>query len=159
MNLNTVMLTSENVNMIDMLARFEQEARISEPDIWLEDFDAEKFKEKTVAALKNPIFDSSQCMLCDNNENRIIARVDFSIVSSLAFGGNLQAYVDWIYVLKEFRHQGVAQFLLLQMEKYIKNIGIHEYFLLTAENREAQRFYHNTEGVEIKNCEILRKYL
>ena len=159
MNLNIIMLTSENINIIDILVRFEQEARVSEPDIWLEDFDAEKFKEETIIALKNPIFNSSRCMLCNNKENRIIGRIDFSIVSSLAFGGSLQVYVDWIYVLKEFRHQGVAQFLLLQMEEYIKSIGIDEYFLLTAENSEAESFYHSAHGAEIKNCEILRKYL
>jgi len=37
------MLTSEN---IDMLVKFEQEARISEPDIFVEDFNAEEFKEE-----------------------------------------------------------------------------------------------------------------
>ena len=157
--MNVVMLTSQNIDMIDMLVKFEQEARISEPDIFLEDFDAEKFKEETLAALKNPIFNLSRCMLCNNKENRTIGRIDFSIVSSLAFGGNLQVYVDWIYVLKEFRHQGTAQFLISQMEEYIKSIGIDDYFLLTAENSEAQSFYHSIEAAEIKNCEILRKYL
>ena len=150
------MLTSEN---IDMLVKFEQEARISEPDIFIEGFDADKFKEETLVALNNPIFTSSRCMLCNNEANQTIGRIDFSIVSSFSFGGNLQVYVDWIYVLKEFRHQGVAQFLLSQMETYIKNMGIFEYFILTAENDEAQRFYHSIESAEIKNSEILRKYL
>jgi len=159
--LNAIMLTGENIDMdmLDILVKFEQEARISEPDIFLEDFDADKLKEETLAALNNPIFNSSRCMLCNNKENRTIGRIDFSIVSSLAFGGNLQVYVDWIYVLKEFRHQGTAQFLLSQMEEYIKSIGINDYFLLTAENNEAQRFYHSFKGAEVKNCEILRKQL
>ena len=46
------MLTKEN---IDILIKFEQEARISEPEIFLEDFDADKFQEETLTALKNPI--------------------------------------------------------------------------------------------------------
>jgi len=150
------MLTSEN---IDMLVKFEQEARISEPDVFIEDFDADKFKKETLAALRNPVFVSSRCMLCNNEENQTIGRIDFSIVSSFSFGGNLQVYVDWIYVLKEFRHQGAARLLLSQMEAYIKNMGIFEYFLLTAENSEAQSFYHSIESAEIKTSEILRKYL
>ena len=157
--MNAVMLTSENIGMIDKLVKFEQEARISEPDVFLEDFDPVSFKNKTLAALKNPMFDSSRCMFCYNKDNRIIGRMDFSIVSSLSFGGNLQVYVDWVYVLKEYRHQGAAQFLFSQMETYIKSIGIPEYFLFTAENKEAQNFYHSVEGAEIKICETLRKYL
>ena len=149
------MLTSEN---IDMLVKFEQEARISEPDVFTEDFDANKFREETLAALKNSLFISSRCMLC-NNENQTIGRIDFSIVSSFSFGGNLQVYVDWIYVLKAFRRQGIARLLFSHMETYIKNMGIFEYFLLTAENSEAQSFYHSIESAEIKTSEILRKYL
>jgi ribosomal protein S18 acetylase RimI-like enzyme len=142
-----------------MLVKFEQESRISEPDVFIEDFDSDKFKEETLAALKNPVFISSRCMLCNSEENQTIGRIDFSIVSSFSFGGNLQVYVDWIYVLKEFRHQGAARLLLSQMEEYIKDMGIFEYFLLTAENSEAQSFYHSIEAAEIKDSEILRKYL
>ena len=154
--MNILTLTSEN---IDMLVKFEQEARISEPDIFIEEFDVDKFKKETLAALKNPVFISSRCMICNNEKNHTIGRIDFSIVSSFSFGGNVQVYVDWIYVLKEFRNQGIARLLLSQMEAYIKNMGIYEYFLLTAENNEAQRFYHSIEAAEIKNSEILRKYL
>jgi len=154
--LNITMLTNEN---IDMLVKFEQKARISEPEVFMEDFDADIFKEKTLAALNNPVFTSSRCMLCNNYKNQTIGRIDFSIVSSFSFGGNLQVYVDWIYVLKEFRHQGAARLLFSQMEAYIKNIGIFEYFLLTAENSEAQSFYRNIEAAEIESSQILRKYL
>jgi len=154
--LNIVMLTSEN---IDMLIKFEQEARISEPDVFLGGFDVDEFKEETLAALKNPVFNSSRCMLCNTDKAQTIGRIDFSIVSSFSFGGNLQVYVDWIYVIKEFRHKGIAQLLFSKMEAYIKDMGIFEYFLLTAENSEAQSFYHSVESAEIKNSEILRKHL
>ena len=132
--MQTILLSNEN---IDLLVEFEREARITEPDIFIEDFNADDFKEKTLVALNNPIFASSRCMLCVNDK-MIIGRIDFAIVPSYSFGGNLQAYVDWVYVLKEFRHQGAARFLFSQMEAYLKNMGIFEYFLLTAENNEAQ---------------------
>ena len=153
--MDIIMLTSENIGM---LVKFEQEARRTEPDIFTEAFDAGKFKAETLAALANPVFSSARCMLCDNGE-RVVGRIDFAVAASFSFGGNLQVYVDWIYVLKDFRHQGVAQLLLSRMEAYIKGMGICEYFLLTADNSEAQSFYHGVEAAEIKSSEILRKYL
>ena len=144
---------------IDIIVRLEQDARDTEPDIFLEDFDAGKFKEETENALGNPLFASARCMMCVNDEGRAVGRIDFAMVTSFAFGGNTQVYVDWVYVLKEYRHKGIAQFLFAQMADYIKGLGIDEYFLLTAENDEAQRFYRSVDGAEIRNCEVLRKNL
>jgi len=141
-----------------MLVKFEQNARTSEPDIFLEDFDADKFKTGVENALKNPMFASARCVMCIINE-QIVGRIDFSIAPSFSFGGNLQVYVDWIYVLKEFRHQGIAQFLFSQMESYINAMGINEYFLLLAENNEAQSFYRSITGAEISKYDVLRKHL
>jgi len=141
-----------------MLVKFEQDARTSEPDIFLEGFDVEKFTTDLKNALKNPNFDSARCIICIIDE-QIVGRIDFSIASSFSFGENSQVYVDWIYVLKEFRHQGVAQFLLSQMENYVKQMGINKYFLLMAENNEAQSFYRSLDSVEISSYDVLKKYL
>ena len=151
------MLSLENV---DILVKLEQDARMSEPDIFIEDFDAAKFKEGTEKALQNPLFAPARCMMCVNDEGRAVGRVDFSIVPSFSFGGgNLQAYVDWVYVLKEYRHRGVAQMLFTQMACYIKDISVSEYFLIMAENSEAQSFYRSIEGAEISNCDVLRGFV
>jgi len=154
--LNIQILTIEN---LDLLVEFEQEARRSEPDIFAKDFDPLKFRAGTEEALKNPLFASARCLICVGNEGKIIGRIDFSTIPSLSFGGNLRAYIDWIYVLKNFRHHGAAQFLLAHAEAYIKGMGIEEYFLLMAENEEAQSFYRNVAGAEISSFDVLRKTL
>ena len=150
------MLTIEN---IDKLIDFERESRETEPDTFIDEFNADDLKRGTLKALKNPVYSSARCMMCLNDENRVIGCIDFSVVSSYSFGGNLQVYVDWVYVLKEFRHMGVGQFLFAQMEEYIKKLGVGEYFLFTAENDEAQKFYRNVEGAEIEKKEVLSKQL
>ena len=144
---------------IEALVNFEKEARATEPDVFTGDFDACKYKAETESVLKNSNFFSARCIICVNEESKVIGRIDFSIVSSFSFGGNIQVYVDWIYVLKEFRHQGIAQLLFSQMEAYIEKMGINEYFLLMAKNAEAQNFYRNMVAEEIENHDILRKRL
>jgi len=147
-------LSNKNINL---LIQLEQNARISEPDIWIDDFDADKLKADTEKALQNPLFTSARCLMCIDESGQAIGRIDFAIASSFSFGGWSQVYVDWVYVLKEFRHEGIAQFLFAQMESYLKEIGIDEYFLLMADNAEAQKFYRSIEGTEIGNHDVLRK--
>lgn len=38
--------------------------------------------------------------------------------------GYRMAYVDWVYVLPEARHKGVAQGLFQEMEKTAGNMGL-----------------------------------
>ena len=146
-------LIPENINM---LVKLEEDARASEPDIFLEGFNPCEFRAKTEKALQNPVFASARCMMCVNEESRAVGVIDFAIVPSFSFGGNLQVYVDWVFVLKEFRHQGIAQFLFAQMAAYIKAMGIDEYFLLMAENSEAQSFYRSIKGADISSYDVLR---
>ena len=144
-------------NNIDLLVNLEQDARATEPDIWLESFDAQIFKQQTTTALENSLYTHAKCMMCINSEGRAVGRLDFSIASSFAFGGSTQAYVDWVYVLKDFRHTGVAQLLFSHMEAHLKALGITEYFLIAADNSEAQSFYRSIKNAEITQSGILRK--
>jgi len=147
-------LTIQNLSL---LKRLEQDARESEPEIFISDFDADKFEANTKKALQNPLFASARCIMCISETGQAIGRIDFAIASSFSFDGCMQVYVDWVYVLKEFRHEGVAQFLFTQMERYIKDLGIDEYFLLMADNEEAQKFYYSFKDAEITNYNVLRK--
>ena len=149
-------LSKEN---LDMLVEFEKNARVTEPDIFLEGFNEEVFKDETLNAIDNPIFSSARCLMCVDDDKGVVGRIDFSILSSFAFGGDLRVYVDWIYVLKECRHKGVAQFLFKEMEGYLAKLGINEYFLLTAENDEAQRFYKSLTDARIEKKDVLTKNL
>ena len=142
---------------IDKLVEFEKKARATEPDVFLGEFDAAEFTKETLASLNNPQFALAKCLMCmDANENAI-GRLDFSLVASFAFGGDLRAYVDWVYVLKNHRHKGVARLMFAHVEKHLAALGVHEYFLITAENQEAQRFYHGIPGAHIQSQGILTK--
>ena len=135
-----------------------KKARISEPDTFINEFDEFKFKTDTINSMKNPLFASAKCMMCVES-NEVIARLDFVMLPSYAFGGDLRSYVDWVYVLKEHRHKGIAQFLFKEMELYLQSQGAKEYFLIAAENEEAQRFYNGIQGVEIAKQDVLTKAL
>ncbi|MCL2528397.1 MAG: GNAT family N-acetyltransferase [Defluviitaleaceae bacterium] len=150
------LLSMENINL---LVQMEQRARFSEPDIFVEGFDADVFRSDTEDALQNPLFATARCIMCIDEDGHAIGRIDFAIVPSFSFGGNTQVYVDWVYVLKDNRHKGVAQFLFSQMSAFIKASGVKEYFLLMADNDEAQSFYRSIESGEMQNYDVLRKYL
>lgn len=152
--MTTQLLTLEN---LDLLVQFEKDARLTEPDIFIDDFDENIFRTETEKNLANPLFSSARCLICVDDNRRAIGRIDFAITSTFSFGGVSQAYVDWVYVLKECRHKGAAQFLFSQTEDYLKGIGVNEFMLLMAENPEAQSFYRSFAGAEIQNYDVLRK--
>ena len=92
-------LTTSN---IDLLIELERKARVSEPDIFISEFDEDKFSLQTLAALNNPLYASARCLMCVDEKTGVMGRLDFAVLPSLSFGGNLRVYVDWVYVLKEY---------------------------------------------------------
>ena len=68
-------------------------------------------------------------------------------------------YVDWVYVLPEYRHQGIAQGLFGELEKDCKAKGINQYYLIRATNHDADRFYHAFAEASLSEVPLLRKYL
>ena len=44
-------------------------------------------------------------------DGQVVGRIDSSLIPS-HFDGSVKAYLDWICVIKSYRHQGVAQALL-----------------------------------------------
>jgi len=152
--MNIVTLTASN---IDLLTELEQKARVSEPEIFLSEFDKNNFRSQTLDALNNPLYALAKCLIFTDKKLGVMGRLDFSILPSFAFGGNLRVYVDWVYVLKEYRHRGVAQLLFEAMEKQLKTMGIDEYFLIMADNEEAQSFYRGFKGAEVNKHDLLTK--
>ena len=67
------------------------------------------------------------------------------------------AYVDWIYVLPEYRHRGIAQQLFRKFERECAEMGIHQYFLIRATNPGADKFYHSFTGAALSDEPMLRK--
>ena len=73
-------------------------------------------------------------------DGKVVGRIDASLIRS-RFDGTTKAYLDWICVLKSCRHQGIAQQLLNELKKRLKEQNITSLVALTAANDEAQSFY------------------
>ena len=91
------------------------------------------------------------------DEESIVGRIEFHFYGCMQDGYRM-AYVDWIYVLRDYRHRGIAQALFREFEKECDKHRINQYYLITAENAEADHFYKAFQGTEIKLTPILRKY-
>ena len=59
------------------------------------------------------------------------------------------ASVNWVYVLPEYRHSGVARKLFAEFEKDCEKHEIHQYYLIRATNENADRFYKKFENVQL----------
>ena len=124
---------------IDDVIQFEKELRKQEDD-WGWQIDEEYLK-SVRESFEDASFADSISLLA-YVDDRVVGRIDSSMISS-HFDGSTKAYLDWICVLKSCRHAGVAQALLEQLRKMLKEKGIATLIALTASNGEAQNFYRN----------------
>ncbi len=124
---------------IDDVVSFEKELRKQEDD-WGWQIDEEYLKSVT-ESFEDASFADSISLLA-YVDNKVVGRIDSSMIKS-HFDGSTKAYLDWICVLKSYRHAGVAQALLEQLRKMLKEKGIATLIALTASNGEAQNFYRN----------------
>ena len=73
-------------------------------------------------------------------DGQVVGRIDACLIRS-HFDGSTKAYLDWICVIKSYRHRGVGQALLERLRQELKARGVDTLIALTAANDEAQRFY------------------
>lgn len=83
----------------------------------------------------------------------VVGRIDSTIIAS-HFDGSKKAYLDWICVLKSYRHRGIAQQLLGMLKDILKSEHIDTLIALTASNEEAQRFYRSIPHSEMRDIGI-----
>ena len=139
----------------ERLAEFESQARKTEPGVLFGEIDVEQYTKETLNRMTDSRYTNSRVLVAFEGE-KIIARLDFSLIASL-MDGECQAYVDWLYVLKPFRRSGIAKELFLFLEQWLSENGVNSYFLVTAHNEEAQGFYCSLQGVQKDPDWILRK--
>lgn len=141
-------LSNENVSeFIDYLKM----AMIEEPDVLMSYvIDEDGIKSR----VSNSFFNSINILAKD--DDKIVGRIEYHFYGCIQDGYKM-AYVDWVYVLKSYRHQGIAQKLFKEFERDCIKNNINEYFLICAENEEADRFYKHFDNVELHNSPILRK--
>lgn len=76
------------------------------------------------------------------------SRIDGTILAS-RFDGSVNGYLDWICVVKSSPHAGIAQTLLAELRRRMKQAGATRLIALMAANEEAQRFCRAVEGASI----------
>lgn len=127
--------------------QFEHDLR-SEEDFWGWEID-EKYIADVTASFVNPAFADSMSLLA-YMDGKVVGRIDCAMIHS-QFDGSVKAYLDWICVIKSYRHQGVAQGLMTALRGKLKERGVDTLIGLIASNEDAQRFYRNLPNAEIKD--------
>ena len=136
-------------DMPDVLA-FERRLRLEE-NFWGWEIDGE-YISKVKASFENEAFQDSLSLLA-YLDGQVVGRIDSALICS-RFDGSVKAYLDWICVIKSYRHRGVAQALLAELRKTLKTRGVDTLIALTASNEEAQRFYRSVPDSVMRDTGI-----
>ena len=131
---------------------FEKELRSQEPDTYYWEPD-ETYQRQLEKSFADERFNTAISFLAIRNE-KVIGRIDASILTSRSDASCCSAYLDWICVLKSERHNQVAQELLNRLKDACKERGVSVLIALTANNEEAQRFYKSIENASIHDTGI-----
>lgn len=129
---------------------FEKRLR-EEENFWGWEID-EAYMEAVNKSFEDVEFNTSLSLLA-YVEGKVVGRIDSSMIAS-HFDGSKKAYLDWICVIKSYRHSGVAQSLLAHLLQYLKEKKIDTLIALTAANEEAQKFYKSIPNSEMKDIGI-----
>ena len=131
---------------------FEEELRKQEPDTYYWEPD-DAYQRQLEASFDDPRFNTSMSFVAVK-DNRVIGRIDASVLASRSDASCCSAYLDWICVLKSERHHRVAQELLKALRAECKARGVGLLIALMANNEEAQRFYKSIENASIHDTGI-----
>lgn len=111
--------------------------------------------------IKKRLFDSyniNTTSLVAIIDDKIVGRLEYHFYNCLQDGYKM-AYVNWLYVLPDYRHQEIAQKLFKKFEDECRCHGVDEYFLLRSKNDNANRFYNAFSDAVLIEAPILRKIL
>ena len=143
-NIKVVRYTREKIP--DVL-QFEKDLR-KEEDFWNWSID-ESYVQSVTKSFESVMFDNSISLLAYAGE-KVVGRIDSSIIAS-HFDGSIKAYLDWICVIKSYRHHGIAQLLMTKLREELKKKGVETLVGLIAANEEAQRFYRSLPDALIRD--------
>ncbi|MBQ4085916.1 MAG: GNAT family N-acetyltransferase [Clostridia bacterium] len=142
-------LSAENM---DAYIIYLKRAMQDEPEKMLaERFDEEALRER----LEDPFYGNKRSILA-MQDGEAVGRIEYHFYGCLQDGYRM-AYVDWVYVLREYRRRGIARGLFCEFEKDCVRNRIDQYYLIRATNGEAERFYAGFEGAQMGEEPLLRK--
>ena len=137
---------------IQKVITFEKKLREEEPDTYYWDPD-----ESYVKALQKSFDDerfNTAISFIALKDDKVVGRIDASLISSRSDAICYAAYLDWICVLKSERHKGVGQKLLAALIEQCKKEGAGTLIALAANNEEAQRFYKNIKNASMHDTGV-----
>lgn len=140
---------------IDDVIDFEKELRVQEPNTYFWNID-DNYIENVKRSFDDGRFNESAISLLAYQEKKVVGRIDASVVYTHFDGTVYDAYLNWICVLKEERHKGVAQALLQALKEVLKAKNIETLIILTAGNEEATKFYDACENMEFCRGAMLK---
>ena len=121
-----------------------------------EDFWGWEINDKYIHAVEKSFDDDdfkNSISLLAYDGNIVVGRIDSTMIAS-HFDGSRKAYLDWVCVIKSYRHKGIAQKMLETLREILKNNNIDTLIALTASNEEAQSFYKNVPNSEMHDVGI-----
>jgi len=136
MNIEIKEYTKQRINDV---IQFEKDIR-SEEVFWGWKID-DAYLAQVTASFDDPSFNDSISLLA-YADGKVVGRIDSAMIKS-RFDGSVKAYLDWICVIKSYRHKGVAQTLLSALLARLKEKNVTTLIALTAADEEAQHFYRN----------------
>lgn len=139
-------------NDIEKVIAFEKELRMQEPDTYFWEPD-EAYAKQLELSFDDPRFNTAVSFIALKDE-KVIGRIDASLISSRSDAACYSAYLDWICVLKSERHQQTAQYLLNAVRSECRAQGASVLIALMAGNKEAQSFYSRVNGASMHDTGI-----
>lgn len=137
-------------NKIEDVLSFEKRLR-EEENFWGWEIN-EAYIQSVKNSFEDSAFENSISLLAYDGE-LVIGRIDSTIIAS-HFDGSKKAYLDWICVIKSYRHHGVAQKMMEALRELLKKNHIDTLIALTASNEEAQSFYKNLPDSQMRDIGI-----
>ena len=132
---------------IDMVINYEKELRRQEPNMFYWEPD-EEYRKNLVKSFSDIRFNTAISYIAVRDD-KVIGRIDASLITSRSDASCCSAYLDWICVLKNERHNHVAQALLATLRRDLKFRQVSVLIALMANNDEAQSFYKSVERASI----------
>ncbi len=131
---------------------FERELREQEPDTYYWDPD-ETYRKLLEQSFEDERFRTALSFIAVK-EDKVIGRIDASLISSRSDASCFSAYMDWICVLKSERHHKVAQALLNALREKCREQGVGMLIALMANNKESQSFYKSVQNASMHDTGI-----
>lgn len=114
-------------------------------------------KEELYERLDDELVKRSPSILALYEEN-VVGRIEYHFYSCFQDKYRI-CYVDWLYVLPENRHKGIAKQLFSEMTKDCDKHNIDEIRLIRATNKNANDFYDSFKSAKLCELPFFTKHL